>query len=107
MDTSSSGKKGGRATLISPEIRPTSRSCFLFKAYMHGENVKASITVARAFGIERARGVRNVKVLALRIRGDQGNKWHAYEVDLPRGGRCKVKPGFHIIVSVVGIVSVL
>ena len=42
----------------------------------------------------RARGVRNVKVLALQIRGDQGDKWHSYEVDLPAGGRFKVKHSY-------------
>ena len=61
---------------------------------MHGENVNAYITVARAVGNVRARGVRNVKVLALQIRGDQGDKWHSYEVDLPAGGRFKVKHSY-------------
>ena len=81
IETSYPRRNGDKATLISPDIISCLPSCLSFKAHMYGKDINR-LRIDMVLGGSRT--------MLLETIGNQGNKWHSYDVDLPRGGPYKV-----------------
>ena len=81
IETSYPRRNGDKATLISPDIISSLPSCLSFNAHMYGKDINR-------LRIDMVQG--GSRTMLLETIGNQGNKWHSYDVDLPRGGPYKV-----------------